>query len=80
MPLVIRVSKDEMGGTVRVHPAGSLDSTTAPALERELAPILAGADRVLVLDFERGHLRRPARASASCSPRASRWRREAAPS
>ncbi len=52
MPLVIRVSKDEVGGTVRVHPAGSLDSTTAPALERELAPILAGSDRVLVLDFE----------------------------
>lgn len=52
MPLTIRVSKDNTaGGTVRVQPSGSLDSATAPALERELAPILAGAARVLVLDL-----------------------------
>lgn len=52
MPLTIRVSKDDAtGATVRVHPSGSLDSTTAPVLERELAPILAGAARVLVLDL-----------------------------
>ncbi len=52
MPLVIQVSKDDAGGgTVRVHPVGSLDSTTATTLERELAPILAGTERVLVLDF-----------------------------
>jgi anti-sigma B factor antagonist len=52
MPLTIRVSKDHAtGATVRVHPSGSLDTTTAPVLERELAPILAGAVRVLVLDL-----------------------------
>lgn len=53
MPLTIRVSTDEASGsTVRVFPTGSLDSVTAPTLERELAPIL---DRptamVLVLDL-----------------------------
>jgi anti-anti-sigma factor len=52
MPLTIRVSKDDAsGGTVRVFPAGSLDSVTAPALERELAPILGGPAKVLVLDL-----------------------------
>jgi anti-sigma B factor antagonist len=52
MPLTIRVEKDETaGGTVRMRPSGSLDSATAPALERELAPILAGAARILVLDL-----------------------------
>lgn len=51
MPLTIRVSKDDASGTVRVFPAGSLDSVTAPALERELAPILGGPAKVLVLDL-----------------------------
>jgi anti-sigma B factor antagonist len=52
MALTIRVSPDDASGhTVRVCPAGSLDSVTAPALERELAPILNGAATVLVLDL-----------------------------
>ena len=52
MPLTIRVSSDDAaGGTVRIHPSGSLDSTTAPLLERELAPVLAGKSLVLVLDL-----------------------------
>ena len=53
MPLTLRVSKDDASGrVVRVHPTGSLDSTTAPTLERELTPILAGAVQTLVLDME----------------------------
>lgn len=51
MPLTLRVSKDADGQTVRVHPAGSLDSTTAPTLERELTPLVAGTLKVLVLDM-----------------------------
>jgi anti-anti-sigma factor len=52
MALAIQVSKDDAtGATVRVLPAGSLDSTTAVALERELAPILGGAVKTLVLDL-----------------------------
>jgi anti-sigma B factor antagonist len=52
MPLTLRVSKDADGQTVRVQPAGSLDSTTAPTLERELTPLIGGAIKVLVLDME----------------------------
>jgi anti-sigma B factor antagonist len=52
MPLTIRVSKDAAGRTVRVHPVGSLDSTTAPMLERELGPYLASTAQALVLDMD----------------------------
>jgi anti-sigma B factor antagonist len=52
MPLTLRVSKDADGQTVRVHPAGSLDSTTAPTLERELTPLIGGTLKALVLDME----------------------------
>jgi anti-sigma B factor antagonist len=52
MALTLRVSKDADGQTVRVHPAGSLESATAPTLERELTPLLVGAIKVLVLDME----------------------------
>src|SRR4030095_6460993 len=51
MPLTVRVSREDAGATVRVHPSGSLDSATAGALERELAPILASKVSVLVLDL-----------------------------
>jgi len=51
MPLTVRVSREDAGATVRVHPSGSLDSVTAGALERELAPILASKVSVLVLDL-----------------------------
>jgi anti-sigma B factor antagonist len=51
MPLTVRVSRDDGGATVRVQPSGSLDSATAGVLERELAPILGSAAKVLVLDF-----------------------------
>jgi anti-sigma B factor antagonist len=52
MPLTLRLSKDADGQTVRVHPSGSLDSTTAPTLERELTPLISGAIKTLVLDME----------------------------
>jgi anti-sigma B factor antagonist len=51
MPLTVRVSREDAGATVRVHPSGSLDSATAGALEHELAPILASKISVLVLDL-----------------------------
>ena len=52
MALTLRLSKDADGQTVRVHPVGSLDSTTAPTLERELTPLIGGAVKALVLDME----------------------------
>jgi len=53
MPLTIRISRDDAGGsTVRVVPTGSLDSVTAPTFERELAPTLdSPTAKVLVLDL-----------------------------
>lgn len=38
-------------GAVTVHLAGSLDTATAPELERQLSPILAGTVKDLVFDL-----------------------------
>ena len=45
MPLEIQISKGiapKNAGAVTVKLAGSLDTATAPELERQLAPVLAG--------------------------------------
>ena len=52
MPLTIRVTKEDPPvGTVRVRPAGSLDSVTTPQLETELKIHLAGTAQALILDL-----------------------------
>ena len=56
MPLEIKIlqeaGKPETGAFV-VKLDGSLDTATAPELERLLAPVLAGESRDLVFDLER---------------------------
>ena len=49
MALETKIQND--GGTERVKLIGSLDTATAPDLERQLAPILAGSTRDLVFDL-----------------------------
>lgn len=54
MPLEIQITKDISGksaGAVIVKLNGSLDTATAPDLERQLAPVLAGPARDLVFDL-----------------------------
>jgi anti-anti-sigma factor len=54
MPLEIQIQKDIAGlsaGGVTVRLTGSLDTSTAPDLERQLAPVLAGTARDLVFDL-----------------------------
>jgi anti-anti-sigma factor len=54
MPLEIQIQKDIAGlsaGGVTVRLTGSLDTSTAPELERQLAPVLAGTARDLVFDL-----------------------------
>jgi anti-sigma B factor antagonist len=58
MPLEIQILKNigaENAGAVTVKLAGSLDTATAPDLERQLAPVLAGGIKDLV--FELAQLR-----------------------
>lgn len=50
MPLEIQTQKSA-GGAVTVKLAGSLDTSTAPDLERQLAPILAGPVKDIVFDL-----------------------------
>ena len=54
MPLDIQIQKN-LGGkspdTVTVKLNGSLDTATAPELERQLAPVLAGGVKELVFDL-----------------------------
>ena len=54
MPLEIQILK-EVGpgnsGAVNVKLTGSLDTATAPELERQLAPVLAGGAKELVFDL-----------------------------
>ena len=48
MPLEIQILKtvgDKNLGAVTVKLTGSLDTATAPELERQLAPVLAGHDQ-----------------------------------
>ena len=54
MPLDIQIQKSVAGansGTTTVKLIGSLDTATAPDLERKLAPILAGDTTDLVFDL-----------------------------
>ncbi|HVM48473.1 MAG TPA: STAS domain-containing protein [Candidatus Acidoferrum sp.] len=54
MPLEIQIHKSlgpKDAGAVTVKLSGSLDTATAPELERQLAPVLAGPVRDLVYDL-----------------------------
>ena len=54
MPLEIQIQKDvspQSTGAVTVRLTGSLDTATAPELERQLAPVLAGPVKDLVFDL-----------------------------
>jgi anti-sigma B factor antagonist len=54
MPLEIQIQKNVGGqsaGTVTVKLAGSLDTATAPDLERQLAPVLGGTVKDVVFDL-----------------------------
>jgi len=54
MPLEIQIQKNVTGqdtGAVTVKLTGSLDTATAPELERQLAPVLAGAVKDIAFDL-----------------------------
>ncbi len=54
MPLEIQIQQNLGGkdsGTATVKLTGSLDTATAPGLEKQLAPLLAGAIKDLVFDL-----------------------------
>lgn len=54
MPLDIQIQKDIGGksaGVVTVSLTGSLDTATAPELERQLAPVLGSATKDIVFDL-----------------------------
>lgn len=52
MPLTIKIGRSEGPRfVVKVELAGSLDTTTAPELERQLVPILAGTIKDMVFDL-----------------------------
>jgi anti-sigma B factor antagonist len=54
MPLEIQIKKDvspKNAGAVTVTLTGSLDTATAPELERQLVPVLAGGVKDLVFDL-----------------------------
>ena len=54
MPLEIQIQKNIAGqdaGAVTVKLIGSLDTATAPELERQLGPVLAGPVKHLVFDL-----------------------------
>ena len=52
MSLEIKIQKDApKGGATTIKLAGSFDTSTAPDLERQLAPILAGNVQDLVFDL-----------------------------
>ena len=54
MPLEIQIQKSlgpQDAGTVTVKLAGSLDTATAPDLERQLGPVLGGPVKDLVFDL-----------------------------
>ena len=53
MPLDIRIQKDigETAGVVTVTLAGSLDTATAPELEKQLTPVLAESTKDVVFDL-----------------------------
>ena len=54
MPLEIQIQKNIAGqdtGAVTVKLGGSLDTATAPELEKQLAPVLAGPVKDIVFDL-----------------------------
>lgn len=54
MPLEIQIqntSNSQNAGAVTVKLAGSLDTATAPELEKQLAPVLGGPAKELVFDL-----------------------------
>ena len=54
MPLEIQIQKNlgaSESGAVTINLIGSLDTATAPELERELAPVLAGPVKDLIFDL-----------------------------
>jgi anti-sigma B factor antagonist len=53
MPLGIRIQKNlgDHDGPVTVNLTGSLDTSTAPDLERQLAPVLASGVKDIVFDL-----------------------------
>jgi len=54
MPLEIQIKKDispQNAGAATVTLTGSLDTATAPELERQLVPVLAGGVKDLVFDL-----------------------------
>ena len=54
MPLEIQIQKNITGqdtGAVTVKLTGSLDTATAPELERQLAPVVAGLVKDIVFDL-----------------------------
>jgi len=54
MPLEIQIQKNITGqdtGAVTVKLTGSLDTATAPELERQLAPVVAGPVKDIVFDL-----------------------------
>ena len=54
MPLEIQIQQSlgpQKAGAITVQLSGSLDAATAPDLERQLAPVLAGRVRDLVFDL-----------------------------
>lgn len=55
MPLEIQILKDSSSrnaGAPTIQLTGSLDTATAPELERQLAPLLAGNIKDIVFDLE----------------------------
>ena len=51
MPLEIQIHKGITGQETTVKLAGSLDTATAPDLERQLGPVLAGQVKDVVFDL-----------------------------
>jgi anti-sigma B factor antagonist len=54
MPLEIQILKSigaQSAGAITVKLTGSLDTATAPDLERELKPVLQGAEKEIIFDL-----------------------------
>lgn len=51
MPLDIQIQQSSTGDIVTVKLAGSLDTATAPDLEKKLAPVLGGPTKDIVFDL-----------------------------
>jgi|SRR5438874_74202 len=47
----MQIAETRAGGTVAVAPAGRIDTTTAPVLERHLTALLEAGERRIVVDF-----------------------------